>query len=80
MKCILMWWCTDETRINLSYIWVKFEQNVWKVLESCLEQVIKIWVNWSKWDKWKFKAKEWDLLRCKNYMYRRKKSVRLDKV
>ncbi len=30
-KCILMWWSTDETRINLSHIWVKFEQDVWRV-------------------------------------------------
>ncbi len=31
-------------------------------------------------DKWEFKAKERDLSRCKNYMYRRKKSIKLDKV
>jgi len=28
-KCILMWWSTDETEINLSHIWVRSEQDVW---------------------------------------------------
>ncbi len=26
-----MWWSTDETRINLSHIWVRSEQDVWRV-------------------------------------------------
>ncbi len=26
-----MWWSTNETRIDLSHIWVKSEQDVWKV-------------------------------------------------
>ncbi len=30
-KCILMWESTDETRINLSHIWVRFEQDVCKM-------------------------------------------------
>ncbi len=30
-KRILMWWSTDETRINLSHIWVRSEQDVWRV-------------------------------------------------
>ena len=29
-ECILMWWSTDETRINLSHIWVRSEQDVWR--------------------------------------------------
>ena len=33
-----------------------------------------------KSDKQEFKAKKQDLLRCENYMYRRKKSAKLDKV
>ncbi len=28
-KCILMWWSTDKTEINLSHIWVRSEQDVW---------------------------------------------------
>ncbi len=31
MKRILMWWCTDETEINLSHIWVRSEQNFCKM-------------------------------------------------
>ncbi len=29
MKYSLIWWCTDETKIHLSHIWVRFKQNVW---------------------------------------------------
>ncbi len=25
-----MWWSTDETRIDLSHIWVRSEQDVWR--------------------------------------------------
>ncbi len=28
---ILMWWSTNETRIDLNHIWVRFEQDVWRV-------------------------------------------------
>ena len=31
MRCILTGWCTDETEINLSHIWVKFEQDFCKI-------------------------------------------------
>ncbi len=27
-KCSLMWWCTDETEIHLSQIWVRFKQDL----------------------------------------------------
>ncbi len=53
------------------------------VLESCLEQVIEIRVNRSqrgKRGKREFKAKEQDLSRCEDYMYRRKKSAKLDRI
>ena len=30
-ECILMWWSTDKTRINLNHIWVRSEQDVWRV-------------------------------------------------
>ncbi len=30
-ECILMWWSTDETKINLSHIWVRSEQDVWRM-------------------------------------------------
>ncbi len=33
-ECILMWWSTDETRINLSHIWVRFEQDVWRIKQD----------------------------------------------
>ncbi len=51
------------------------------MLKSCLKWVIEIQVNEDdKSDKWEFKAKERNLSRCKNYMYRRKKSAKLNKV
>jgi len=28
---ILMWWSTDETEIDLSHIWVKSEQDIWRM-------------------------------------------------
>ncbi len=31
---ILMWWSTDKTRINLSHIWVKSEQDVWRMKQD----------------------------------------------
>ena len=31
---ILMWWSTDETRINLSHIWVRSEQDVWRMRQD----------------------------------------------
>ena len=33
-ECILMWWSTDKTRINLSHIWVKSEQDVWRIRQD----------------------------------------------
>ncbi len=29
-----MWWSTDETRINLSHIWIKSEQDVWRTRQN----------------------------------------------
>ncbi len=37
-------------------------------------------VNQVNENKQEFKAKEWDLSRCEDYMYRRKKSAKLNKV
>jgi len=61
-ECILMWWSTDETRINLSHIWVRFEQDVWRMrrdemhFNMMMHSEIKthlshIWVRF-KWDVW----------------------------
>ncbi len=33
-ECILMWWSTNETRIDLSHIWVKSEQDIWRARQN----------------------------------------------
>ncbi len=45
-KCILMWWSTDETEINLSYIWVKFEWNEMRCILTwwCTAKLKYIWI------------------------------------
>ena len=65
-ECILMWWSTNKIEIDLSHIWVKSEQDVWKVkrdethfnmmMHSWIETHLShIWIKF-KWDVWvKFK-------------------------
>ncbi len=48
-----------------------------RTMRSCLEQVIEIRVNRGKRG---FKAKEQGLSRCEGYMYRRKRSAKLDRA
>ncbi len=46
MKCSLIWWCTDETKIHLNHIWIKFKQDVWIKFKQDLSQ---IWTELKWW-------------------------------
>ncbi len=42
----LMWWCTNETKIHLSHIWVRFKQDIWVKFKQDLSQ---IWAELKWW-------------------------------
>ena len=54
MKYSLMWWCTDETEINLSHIWVKSEWNetrcilTWWCISETKIHLNHIWIRFKQ--------------------------------
>jgi len=46
MKCSLIWWCTNEIKIHLSHIWVRFKQDIWNKFRQDLSQ---IWAELKWW-------------------------------
>ena len=56
-KCILTWWCTDETEIDLSHIWVRSERDetrcilTWWCTDETEINLSHIWVRFRR-DVW----------------------------
>ncbi len=51
MKCSLMWWCINETRIHLNHIWVRFKQDIWNRFKQDLSQT------WAELKQWRLNLK-----------------------